>query len=160
MDLDFLSESADGERDRERLGCEEGPAMGSGVAAEGAKLEARESEGPTPGDADVRGLFILEGTAEASSFSFRLTEADREPAAEEGVASRATTLTAPDDDPCAGAETEVGVATLFVTILVVTDVPPPAGFVDDFDFEKKLKSAPGADISTGGDAEESDGRWW
>lgn len=39
-----------------------------------------------------------------------------------------------------------GVATFLVTIRVVTVVPLPTGF-EDFDFEKKLKSAPGADMA-------------
>jgi hypothetical protein len=70
----------------------------SGVEAVGARLDARD-EGPTLGDADVRDFFTLEGTAEASDLRFLPS-----PAKDEGVASRATTLTAPEP------ELELGVA--------------------------------------------------
>lgn len=114
-----------------------GGRAGSGVRPDGAKLEARD-EVPTSGEPDVRGFFIREGTAEASNL--RLLPEETEDA---GVPSRATTFTAPD--PCAGAGLDV--VTFFVTIRVVTVVPLPTGFVL-FDFEKKLKSAPGADMAS------------
>ena len=60
---------------------------------DGAKLDARD-EGPTLGDTDDRAFLTLAGTAEASAL--RLTP---EVVEEEGVASRATTVTAPELEP-------------------------------------------------------------
>lgn len=137
--LDVLASFiADGcaEGDLDLLFRRRGAADDSLTSGDGAKLDARD-DGPTLGDTDERAFLTLAGTAEASAF--RLFP-DVE---EEGVASRATTVTAP---PCAGLET-AGVR--FATTRVVTVVPLPAGFVV-FDFEKKLKSAPGADIVEAG----------
>lgn len=119
-----------------------GGRRGSGVWTDDARLDARDDV-PTSGEPDVRGFFTLGGTAEASSLRLLL-----EDATEAGVASRATTLTAPE--ACAGGAPAVaGVATFFVTIRVVTVVPLPTGF-EDLDFEKKLKPAPGADMAEDG----------
>ena len=87
------------EGDRERLFCRLGMAghdclTGSGGGRlDGAKLDARD-EGPTLGDTDDRAFLTLAGTAEASAL--RLTP---EVVEEEGVASRATTVTAPELEP-------------------------------------------------------------
>lgn len=85
----------------------------------------------------MRGFLTLEGIADASSLRLLLEATE-----DAGVASLATTLTAPD--PCAAAGEDV--TTFLVTIRVVTVVPLPTGFAD-LDFEKKLKSAPGADMA-------------
>lgn len=130
------------ENERDRLfrgtAAASGGRTGSGVWTEGAKLEARE-EVPTSGDPAVRGRFTREGTAEASILRLLLEATE-----DAGVASRATTFTAPD--PCATGEAGVGVATFLVMIRVVTVVPLPTGF-ETLDFEKKLKLAPGADMA-------------
>lgn len=84
--------ATDGERDR-LLGRRDGadvPLASSGARVGGAALEARD-ESPTLGDAEILCFFTFGGMADASSLRLLLDEI-----VDEGVASRATTLTAPD----------------------------------------------------------------